>query len=60
LEGDAKDVVRLATALIVTMTALVLGMLVSSSKASYDARKNEVAQMSSEILNSDSWILYSF
>ena len=53
LEGDAKDVVRLATALIVTMTALVLGMLVSSSKASYDARKNEVAQMSSEILSVD-------
>ena len=53
LESDAKDVVRLATALVVTMTALVLGMLVSSAKASYDARKNEVAEMASLILSID-------
>jgi hypothetical protein len=48
--SDAKDVVRLATGLIATMAALVLGMLVSSAKSSYDARKNEVAQLSSEIV----------
>ena len=54
LDSDSKDVVRLATALIVTMTALVLGMLVSTAKASYDIRKNEVAEMASEILSLDS------
>jgi Protein of unknown function (DUF4239) len=48
--SDAKEVVRLATGLVATMAALVLGMLVSSAKSSYDARKNEVAEMSSEIL----------
>jgi hypothetical protein len=48
--SDAKEIVRLATGLIATMAALVLGMLVSSAKSSYDARKNEVADMSSEIL----------
>jgi hypothetical protein len=51
--SDAKEVVRLATGLIATMAALVLGMLVSSAKSFYDARKNEVAEMSSEILTID-------
>ena len=39
LTSDAKDVVRLATGLVVTMSALVLGMLVSSAKSSYDLQK---------------------
>ena len=51
--SDAKEVIRLATALIATMAALVLGMLVSSAKSSYDARKNDVAEMSSEIIAID-------
>ena len=50
---DAKEVVRLATGLIATMAAMVLGLLVSSAKSSYDARKNEVAEMSSEVVNID-------
>jgi hypothetical protein len=53
MEPDAKDVIKLATGLVVTMCALVLGMLVSSAKTSYDTRKNEVALMSSEIVNID-------
>ncbi len=48
-----KETVRLATALISTMAAVVLGMLVSSAKSTYDARKNEVAEMSSEIVTID-------
>jgi len=51
--SDAKEIVRLATGLVATMAALVLGMLVSSAKSSYDARKNEVAEMSSEVLAID-------
>lgn len=51
--SDAKEVVRLATGLIATMCALVLGMLVSSAKASYDASKNEVAEISTEIVSID-------
>jgi hypothetical protein len=35
------------------MAALVLGMLVSSAKSSYDASKNEVAEMSSDIVSID-------
>jgi hypothetical protein len=53
LGSDAKEVVRLSTGLVATMAALVLGMLVSSAKASYDEGKNEVVEMSSEIVNMD-------
>jgi hypothetical protein len=49
-ETDAKDTVRLAIGLIVTMTGLVLGMLVSSAKTYYDEQKNVVAEMSSQII----------
>jgi hypothetical protein len=47
---DAKETVRLAIGLVGTMTGLVLGMLVSSSKTYYDGQKNVVAQMSSQII----------
>jgi hypothetical protein len=48
--SDAKDTVRLAIGLIVTMTSLVLGMLVSSAKAYYDGQKNQVAVMASQVV----------
>jgi|SRR5580704_2522888 hypothetical protein len=53
LSSDAKDVVKLAMGLIATMAALVLGMLVSTAKSSYDTRKNEVAEMSARIVAID-------
>jgi hypothetical protein len=56
LGADAKDTVRLAIGLIVTMTGLVLGMLVSSAKTYYDGQKNEVAVMSSQIILLDSML----
>ena len=51
--SDQKEVVRLTTGLIATMAALVLGMLVSSAKSYYDARKNDVAEISSEVVTID-------
>jgi fumarate reductase subunit D len=48
--ADAKDTVRLAIGLVVTMTGLVLGMLVSSAKTYHDAQKSKVAEISAEIL----------
>jgi hypothetical protein len=48
--SEAKDTVRLAVGLVVTMTGLVLGMLVSSSKNFYDSEKAQVAEMSSQII----------
>jgi hypothetical protein len=50
LGQDAKDSMRLAIGLVVTMTGLVLGMLVSSAKTYYDGQKNKVAEMSSEVI----------
>jgi hypothetical protein len=56
LGADAKDTVRLAIGLIVTMTGLVLGMLVSSAKTYYDGQKNEVAVMSSDVVLLDTML----
>jgi hypothetical protein len=50
LGSEAKEVVTLTTGLITTMTGLVLGMLVSSAKSIYDAGKDEVANMSMQIV----------
>jgi hypothetical protein len=47
---EAMDTVRLAIGLVVTMTGLVLGMLVSSAKTFYDSEKNQVAEMASQII----------
>lgn len=47
---EAKDMVRVAIGLIVTMTGLVLGMLVSSAKTFYDGEKSQVAELSTEII----------
>jgi hypothetical protein len=53
LGSSEKEVARLVTGLMTTMAAIVLGMLVSSAKASYDARTNEVAEISSEVVTID-------
>lgn len=53
LGSGEKEVARLVTGLMTTMAAIVLGMLVSSAKTSYDARTNEVAEISSEVLTID-------
>jgi amino acid transporter len=47
---EAKDTIRLAIGLVVTMTGLVLGMLVSSAKTFYDGEKSQVAEMASQII----------
>ncbi len=49
LSADSRDVVKLAMGLVATMAALVLGLLVSSAKGSYDTERNEVIQMASKV-----------
>ena len=49
LSSEAKDSVRVAMASVATMAALVLGLLVASTKSSYDAKRNEVTQMAAKI-----------
>ena len=53
LGSSEKEVARLVTGLMTTMAAIVLGMLVSSAKASYDGRTNEVAEISSQVVTID-------
>jgi hypothetical protein len=49
LSAESKDTVKLATGLVGTMTALVLGLLVSSAKSSYDTTRGEVLQMAAKV-----------
>ena len=50
LSESTKDTVKLATGLVATMSALVLGLLVSSAKASYDTVRSEVIEMASKVV----------
>ena len=45
LDSDSKDIVKLATGLIATMSALVLGLLVSSAKGTFDQANSELMHM---------------
>ena len=47
--ADTKDTVKLAMGLVATMAALLLSLLVSSAKDSYDTVRNEVIQMASNL-----------
>ena len=49
LSADSRDAVKLAMGLVATMTALVLGLLVSSAKDSYDTKRSEVIQMAAKV-----------
>jgi hypothetical protein len=49
LSTESKDAVKLAMGLIATMSALVLGLLVSSAKGSYDIQRTEVIQMAAKV-----------
>ncbi len=44
-EGDSKEFVKLVLGLIATITALVLGLLISSAHSEYDAQESEVQQL---------------
>src|SRR5258708_34326798 len=47
--SESKDVMTLGMGLIGTMSALVLSLLISSAKGSYDTRSSEVVQLSANI-----------
>jgi hypothetical protein len=48
LSSETKDAVKVGMGLVATMAALVLGLLVASTKGSYDTQKNEVTQMAAK------------
>jgi hypothetical protein len=50
LSGDSKDVVKMGTGLIATLTALVLGLLVASAKSSFDSQRTGLQQMAANFV----------
>jgi len=50
LSADTKETVKLAMGLLATMSALLLGLLVASAKASYDNARNDVIQMAAKVV----------
>jgi hypothetical protein len=50
VSADSKDVVKLGIALIATMSALVLSLLIASAKTAFDTRSNQLAQASADII----------
>ena len=49
LSTESRDTVKLAMGLVATMTALLLGLLVGSAKASYDTSRTQVIQMAAKV-----------
>src|SRR5216110_3003120 len=49
LTADSRDTIKLAMGLVATMSALVLGLLVSSAKGAYDTERSEVIQMAAKV-----------
>ncbi len=50
LDSDTRDVVRLATALIATLSALVLGLLIASAQGSYQTQNNQIKQITANVV----------
>jgi len=50
LSDDSKSVVVIAMGLVATMTALLLGLLISSAKSSFDTLSGEITGASSKII----------
>src|ERR1700757_4274504 len=53
LSADSKDVVKLGIALIATMSALVLSLLIASAKTAFDTRSTHLVGASADIIQLD-------
>src|SRR4051794_23919434 len=58
LSADTKDIAKVALGLVATISALVLSLMLSTSKAAYDSRSNELVQLSADILLLDRVLAY--
>jgi hypothetical protein len=50
LSNESKDVVKIGMGLVATMSALVLSLVISSAKSSYDAQSVELTEASAKII----------
>ena len=53
LSNDSKDTVKLGAGMIATLSALVLGLLVSSAKSTFDTVSSEITQGAAKIIQLD-------
>ncbi len=53
LGSESKETVRVGMGSVATMSALVLGLLVASTKSAYDTEKSEVTQMGAKVVYLD-------
>ena len=53
LDDDSKDTVKLIMGLIATLTALVLGLLISSAHSAYDTQTDEVQRLGAHLIQID-------
>ena len=53
LNPDSRDAVKLATGLIATIAALVLSLLISSAKSSFDRVNNEIIDNAAKVITLD-------
>ncbi len=53
LSGDSKDAVKMGSGLIATLSALVLGLLVSSAKTSFDDMSNAITESGAKLIMLD-------
>ena len=58
LDSDSKEAVRLGMALVGTTLALVLGLLIASSKGFYDTQSSEVTQLAADVVVLDRVLLH--
>ena len=49
LRDDSRDVIKMASGMIATLVALVIGLLVSSSKSTYDQASGGVTQIGAKV-----------
>jgi hypothetical protein len=57
LQPDSRDVVKMTTGLIGTLTALVLGLLIGSAKSSFDQKTNQVRQLTATVILLDDLLM---
>jgi hypothetical protein len=59
LSSDTKDVVKLSTGLIATLSALVLGLLIASAQGSFQTQSNQIKQLTANVILLDNILVRS-
>jgi hypothetical protein len=50
LDPDTRDIVRLGTGLIATLSALVLGLLIASAQSAFQTQSNQIKQITANVI----------